>query len=252
MNQLGALVSFIVAFVVPSVAVAIYRTLSRPPRDLLETEARLVRDGVRSALRRDLLISELKGLQADLAGTASQELPPSDAARRVDGIERTYRTLEHAQRCDFQSVDVAAQVTRAANESNGSRSETRVVTNVDAPIKSWTEPDVLQLLLSSVIRDCEGRSATTVAISAKPAADHVAIRVVHDGALRSQAELTLIGEQQTTSGRLTLLGSNDIGLLTALHLADDLRGTLTVEEDSGRQVVVLQLPLAPTAMAARP
>ena len=252
LNRLGALVSFVVAFVVPSAAVAIYRALSRPPRDLLETEARLVRDEVRSALRRDLLIGELKGLQAHLAASSAGKLQPSDAARRVDDIERTYRTLEHAQRCDFQSVNVAAQIDRVANESNSSRTETRVVTNIDGPINSWTEPDVLQLLLSSIIRDCEGRSAKTLAVSAKHVADHVAIRVVHDGLLRSPAELTRISEQQTTSGRLSLLGSNDIGLLTALHLADDLRGSLTVEEESGRQVVVLQLPLAPSTVAASP
>ena len=241
--------SFTIAFVVPSVAVAIYRILSRPPRDLLETEARLVRDGVRSALRRDLILGELRDLKVTISDGAEPDLTPVAATQWVDDFERTFRTLDNAQRCDFQAVDVALVIRKAAADANRQRADIRVVTNVRGSTTSWSEPEVLRLLLSSLIRDCQGRSATTVAISAKDDAESTVIRVIHDGQLRSPAELTLISEQQTANGRLTMLANNDVGMLAALHLADDLRGKIVVEEEAGRQVTVLALPLVPATLA---
>ena len=144
---------------------------------------------------------------------------------------------------------MAQVIEKAADDANRQRADIRVVTNVRGSTTSWSEPEVLRLLLSSMIRDCQARSATTVAISAKDDAESTVVRVIHDGQLRSPAELTLIAEQQTASGRLTMHGNNDVGMLTALHLADDLRGTIVVEEEAGRQVMVLSLPLVPVTMA---
>ncbi|MEZ5341375.1 MAG: hypothetical protein R2706_07980 [Acidimicrobiales bacterium] len=249
LSRLGGLVSFMVAFVVPSVAIAIYRSVSRSPRDLLEAEARLVRDDVRSSLRHDLVLSQLSELRRQIAEAPSSGRPTISASKRLAEIERTFRSLEKAQVCDFQAVNIGDQITEAASTANATGHDLRVTVNVRDQVIGWSDPDVLELLLSSIIKDCSNRSATMVSIGASSEGDDVVIRIVHDGVLRSPVELSLVSEQRTIGDRLSLLRGSDLGLLTALHLADDIAGSLIVCEEAARQVMVVRLPLAAPAQA---
>ncbi len=253
LGRLSTLVSFLTAFVIPTLAIIIYRLLSAPQRELLEAEARVSRDVSVGEIRRSLLLNRLQLLYDE-----ASEQPPADGeppgrpdlAGRIDAIRRTVLTLERAQRCRFGPVSLG-EVAAKAIATAGQGLTSNAVGDTAAIVQS--DREVLELLLGSIIADCRQRQATTVDFETESDGDTILLRVRHDGLLRSPAECNTITTQATVSDRLALLAGPDVDIVTALHLAEDLQGRLDLKRTSHtEQVLTLRLPAEPLAAERRP
>ncbi len=239
LSQIGSLVNFLVAFVVPTAAFGIYRALTKPEAELLLTDAQLVRDTVLRALRRDLLLREVDDLGAVVAELPTPEhlgMRPTD---RVNALRRTILTLDSAHETTFSSVDLNAALHRATKRL----SEHHTVTiKSDDELEIWSDPDALDALLASVLSDCVAAGADRIGFSVAASEDFVTIRLAKNGAVRSPAEVRMLSKQGTVAERLTLLGGPDTSVVAALHLAEDLGGSLDLVEVGDQQSFVIDLP----------
>lgn len=239
LSQIGGLVNFLVAFVVPTAAFGIYRALTKPETELLMTDAQLVRDTVLRALRRDLLLREVDDLAAVVGELPTPEhlgLRPSD---RVAALRRTILTLDRANETTFASVDLHATLHRATTRL----SEKLTVTILcDDDVTIWSDHDALDALLASILSDCVVAGADRVGFSVAASDDAVTIRLAKNGAIRSGAQVRMLSKQGTVADRLSLLGGPDTSVVAALHLAEDLGGSLDLAEVGDQQSFVLKLP----------
>ncbi len=258
LGSLSTLVSFLTAFVIPTFAIGLFRLLSLPEREVLEAEARLTKNAVIDSLRQELLLGRLQAVQTRLEDD-DEPAPPEIIARDLSDIRRLVLTLERSQRCHFEHVDLAEALIPVSTDSiEGALGLIpRVyVTTHDAGV--WSDREVLLMLVEALIADCRMRGAelvrcevaTSSADSDLPIAEqHVELMITHDGALRSVSELTVLESQSTITDRLALLGGADTELAIARHLAEDLQGDLSIEEnDDALQAIRLRLPAsaAPT------
>ena len=239
LSQIGSLVNFLVAFVVPTAAFGIYRALTKPEAELLLTDAQLVRDTVLRALRRDLLLREVNDLGAVVAELPTPEhlgLTPID---RVDALRRTILTLDNAHETTFSAVDLRSALQRATT-----RLSERLTVSVacDDDVAIWSDPDALDALLASVLSDCVSAGADRIGFSVATSDEFVTIRLAKNGEIRSPAEIRMLSKQGTVAERISLLGGPDTSVVAALHLAEDLGGSLDLVEVGDQQTFVIELP----------
>ena len=240
LSQIGSLVNFLVAFVVPTAAFGIYRALTKPEAELLLTDAQLVRDAVLRALRRDLLLKEVDELESVIADLPTPEhlgLRPID---RVDALRRTILTLDRAHETTFESVELSNAL-RSATARLGENN--RVTITCDDDLMIWSDPDALETLLASILSDCVASGADRISFSVTPTDDVATIRIAKNGIIRSPAAVRMLSKQGTVHDRLSLLGGPDTSVVAALHLAEDLGGSLDLVEVGDQQSFVVELPL---------
>ena len=239
LSQIGSLVNFLVAFVVPTAAFGIYRALTKPEAELLLTDAQLVRDTVLRALRRDLLLREVDDLRAVVEELPTPEhvgLRPID---RIDALRRTILSIDGAHETTFSSVDLNAALRRATTRLG---EHLTVTITSDDDLAIWSDPDALDALLVSVLSDCVAAGADRIAFSVAATEDFVTIRLAKNGAIRSPAEVRMLSKQGTVAERISLLGGPDTSVVAALHLAEDLGGSLDLVEVGDQQSFVIDLP----------
>ena len=251
LGRLSSLVSFLTAFVIPSLALVIYRMLSVPARELLEAEARTSRDTALAEIRRAFLLNRLDQLQAMVNASANTDTDggdrdPSQAqcdpaviADRVEDVRRSILTMERSQRCAFGDVAVADVVAETA-KSVGARS--RLVHSGRTDAVAWTDAELFGMLLDSLVADGRQRGATQFEVVTDVDDEMVIVSVANDGAPRSPSECEIIVDQPTVTDRLALLGGPDVDLVAALHLAEDLQGSIEFAQAHGRQFISLRLP----------
>lgn len=238
LGRISTLTSFLTAFVIPTLAVVLYRLLSAPHRDVLEADARSTRDRTVSDLRRSVVMNRLTALQH-----AAERQSPS-LARKVADVQRTLLSLEHQQRCVFADVAVSPGIERIVADA---RAGNDVVLSASGRLDAmvWTDQNLLELLLDSIVADGVQRGAQRALFVVGTTDDRVTIEFHHDGSPRSPAECDVITGQATIMERMALLGGPDVDLVAALHLAGDLQGEIVIgPDDAGRQRLVLALPAA--------
>jgi hypothetical protein len=239
LSRLGTLVNFLVAFVVPTVAFGIYRALTRPETDLLLADAQSVKDSVLRLLRRDLLIREIDELETAVEELHAPETLGPTPRERVAALRATVLTLDRAHETSFSAVALNPAIHRVAARVDAG---TTITISCSDELEVWSDPDVLELLLTSIVADCQSSGADRIAFNCTTADCLVVIRVAKNGRLRSRSELKLLSKQGTIAGRITLLGGPDTVVVSALHLADDIHGSLDLVGVGEQQSFVLELP----------
>lgn len=240
LSRISTLISFLAAFVIPTLAVVLYRLLSAPQREVLVAEARSARDRTVAELRRSVVVTRLEALQR----LAAEESPA--LARQVDEVRRTLLSLEFQQRCVFAEVAVSSSLDRAMAAVSA---QLAVTVHGEEAAAVWSDTDLFDLVLRSLLSDACHRGARQADVMVAAADDRVTIEFRHDGAPRSPSECDVISGQATIVDRMSLLGGPDVDLVAALHLAGDLQGDVVLgPDDAGRQRLLLSLPaVAPIA-----
>ncbi|MFN8109209.1 MAG: hypothetical protein U0Y82_05085 [Thermoleophilia bacterium] len=186
--RLGALATFIVAFVVPACAVGIFVLLTHRTREDQEREfmgrGRTSR-GRRRARVVDAALTELR--RAITTGDARAGSAPEDLLSDLEalvgagraGMSRTLGSVD----LDELLADVAGATT----------TERTTVTARGGEHVAWCDPDALRQILVNLVREATSRGARTVEIMCAYRAPHVQVAVAHDGAALPQALAAALG-----------------------------------------------------------
>lgn len=173
--RLGAFASFIVAFVVPACAAAVYTMLTRRPRNEVERELDLAR---RAAVRARRL-SAVQGAVQELRAAVAADRPSTDPAALVEDLAALIAALEGSAARDFGDVQVAAVVDAVAQATIG---EGVVVTTRHHDERVWSDATALRHILGNLVGEARNRGARKLELITTTSRGAVQIAVVHDGA----------------------------------------------------------------------
>lgn len=245
LGQLSTLIGFLTAFVIPSLAIIIYRLLTAPRRELMEAEAITSRETAMAEIRRGVMFERMDTLRREAAAVVGSDHDRARLDRQFNNLRRTVLTLERTQHCVFSEVRLADVLPTVA--TMGTDGPVLSIPDLEQP-PVWSDAALLELLLASLLTDCEKRGATSVSVESEMLGGRLVVSVDHDGAKRSPGECSVFNAQATITDRLDLLRGPDVELVTAFRLAEDLQAQLVIEDDGADlQRLVLALPVADVA-----
>lgn len=254
--RLGALASFIAAFVVPCGIVFVYLTLTRRSRAGVEARIAHDRERVQADRRREATEAAIRSLRAAImeAGRAGTAVPMAP----LDDLTALLRAADGTTSLRFEAVPLgplleeiaAAPATEALEVSVRAAGET-----------AWADREALRHVVSDLVLEARAAGARRVTLVAGAHSDHAQISVLHDGApLPPGVAASLAGS------RSGLLDTSDEGprpstrLLAAVAVAAGMGGDLHATHEPGPAMMVripragVPVPAgpAPTAPAAAP
>ncbi|MEZ5280166.1 MAG: hypothetical protein R2770_06815 [Acidimicrobiales bacterium] len=188
LTDLGTLVGAIIAFLIPTVAVMIYRELTRPQREVLELEAALAKGHAQTLVRRKLV---------DRFVERARMRPESHLTAPIERFVAATEVVDGARAPDLQTLESgelssmlwrAGRVTGVEVEVSG---PTGIVTMTDGGVFF----DAVRLL----IRDLAGSGASLVFCEIIDLASAVELRLGHDGVRRTSTEAALALEPDSSN-----------------------------------------------------
>ena len=242
LGRLGGLASFVIAFVLPTVTVLVYRQITRRSRESVEIARLLALERGRSKRRRLLLARALAGLQAELARTEAAHGDARAAALRrlCWEVEALGTVISGTGQLGFGDVDLGAELEALASSLRDVGIDV-AVTATDCA--AWADPATLGAAVRNLVLEAECSGAQRIEIASFPSGEQAEIRIAHDGAPLTPALVAMVFEQTHDDERSAAeAGAAPIRLLAAQDLIEALGGWLAPDDGSGRPGYVLRLP----------
>lgn len=244
LGRLGGLASFVIAFVLPTIAVLVYRQVMRRSRESTELARSLALERGRSNRRRQLLARSLGELQAGLAHVeAAGEDARAPILRRLGWeVEALSTVITGAHRLAFADVELDGELVALAAELREAGIDVGVTA---AEGVAWADPTVLGAALRNLVLEAQSAGARRIELEARAGGEHVEVTVAHDGAELTPALVSLVFERSHDDERTAVeAGAAPICLLAAQDLIEAIEGSLAPATGPGRPAYVARLPRA--------
>lgn len=240
LGRLGSLLSFVVAFVIPTVGLFLYREITRPRRELEQLEAAALQSRGRNIVAKALSDDLMTLVSAERAETESD----AQLRRDIAGLAATLDVLhdQHVLEFELTSVDeLLARVSTIIDEQTSGvgllmlTGETTRKVNIDRPS--------VGVALDLFTIDAVERGATNIACHINELDGWVELAFSHDGVPRPASEMQRSVERSTVAERATVAaGSAGTAIAVVNDLVEASGGSLTLREEvSGGAKVILRL-----------
>lgn len=244
LGRLGGLASFVIAFVLPTVAVLVYRQITTRSREAVELATALAGERGRSKRRRELLVRRLSELRLQLeaveAHEAGERLP---AIRRLrTDLDALLTVLAGVDRLAFEEVDLASELSDVV-EAVRETGVDAVVDGADGIV--WADPAVLGAVLRNLAAEAQALGARRVQLEAVATGESIAIVLDHDGAPLPPDIASVVFDRATVDDRAAAEGREaPVRLLAAVESVEAMGGSITPEVRAERTAYVVRLPRA--------
>jgi hypothetical protein len=242
LGRLGGLASFVIAFVLPTVAVLVYRQITRRSRESIELATALARERGRGKRRQRLLAQTLARLHGELAGVEAVSTETRLAVVRRIGwhLEALLTVTAGTRQLAFAEVSLADELAALGDALPETGVDVHVTTAEGA---LWTDPAVLGTAVRNLVLEAQAAGAQRIDLAASVSGDHVEIRVAHDGAELAPVLAELVFDRKHDAERAAVeAGAAPIRLLAAQELIESLGGSLIPVSVSGRPAFVIRFP----------
>ncbi len=245
LGRLGTLISFVVAFVIPSVALFIYRELTRPQRDAREYEAVAVRSEVRALARRQLIDRAIARL--------GRHVQDPQLARELEELTATLNAIDGTHEVRFADVAldrVLDDLRTAVDETGSMPGSLRLSGDTTATLS--TDLSVVTTALTWIAFEAAEHGATTVTCDISSAAQFVNLRLRHDGIARSVALTERALNPTSLSDRLAVdSGRLDVALTVVKELVVSVGGSVVADDaDASVTGLIVSLPRSRSTVPA--
>jgi len=245
LGRLGGLASFVIAFVLPTVAVLVYRQVMRRSRESTELARSLALERGRSKRRQQLLAQSLTELQAAIAYVEEGDVGARAPMLRRLGwdVEALSAVMVGARKLTFDEVELGPGLAVVAAGLQEAGIDVRVTATQGA---AWADPAVLGAAIRCLVLEAQDAGARRIELEAAPVGgEYVEITVGHDGAELTPALASLVFERSGDGERTAVeAGAAPIRLLAAQDLIETMGGSLAHVTGTGRPAYVARLPLA--------
>ncbi len=235
-SSLGALATFVVAFLLPLCVVGIYMALTRHSKTDLHraiTSTRLTADRSRRGLVTRAALADVR------AAIVRPDAHPDDAVRRLDALGRLLAVLDDDIGQRFATVPLEPVVDQAAS----AYTQGGLAVRVDrADLDALTDPRALRELLASLLDDACDRGACTAEIAMVHGAQGPELWVSHDGTPADDALRRVVHAGQWDDAAV---GAR----ITAALLVGEALGVTMEIGPAPRAATVVRIPGRPAAPA---
>jgi hypothetical protein len=246
LGRLGGLASFVITFILPTIALLVYRQITRRSRESVELATALARERGRAARLRQLLGQSLSGLRRDVA-----ELSDAEGDARVPALTRLGWDVEAliavvagTRRLAFADVRLADLLGEVAESLRDAGTDVGVTAAADGV---WTDPSALGAAIRNLALEARDSGARRIRIDASVDGEDAEIRVGHDGAALMPAVASLVFERSRDVERAAVeAGAAPVRLLAAQELLEALGGSLGHVAGPGGPAFVALLPRTAT------
>ncbi len=245
LGRLGGLASFVIAFVLPTIAVLVYRQIMRRSRESIELARSLAVERGRGKRRQQLVARSLAGLQEEIAHV---EAIDADARgpflRRLEWeVDALSTVIAGTRKLAFVNVDLGGELATLAVALREAGIE---ISLTSAGGTAWTDPGVLGTAVRNLVLEAENSGARRIELRSSASAERVEITVSHDGAALAPRLAALVFDRAHDDERTAAeAGAAPIRLLAAQDLIEAIGGSLVRLADLGRPAYAVHLPRAP-------
>jgi len=242
LGRLGGLASFVIAFVLPTVTVLVYRQITRRSRESIEIARLLALERGRSQRRQLLLAGALIGLQAELERTEAAEGDARAAALRrlCWDVDALTTVITGTGPLGFGDLDLGAELEALASSLRDMGIDVGVTAADGA---AWADPATLGAAVRSLVLEAESSGAQRIELESFPREKDVELRIAHDGAALAPAVAALVFERTHDDERSAAeAGAAPLHLLAALDRIEAMGGSLGHDDGPGRPAYVVRLP----------
>ena len=242
LGRLGGLASFVIAFVLPTVALLAYRQMTRRTRDSVELAAALTRERGRGTRRRQLLALSLTDLKKELANVEAFDADARlTAVRRLGwNVDALATVVSGTGTLAFADVDLSRELRRLAAALREAEVEVTVAGTWGT---AWTDPHVFGAAVRNLVLEAEDSGARRIEIESSTSGEHAEIRIAHDGAGLSPALASRVFERSSDDERSAVeAGGVPIRLLAAQEAIEAMTGSLAHLTGLGRPKFIIRLP----------
>ncbi len=252
LGRLGALATFIIAFFVPTVAMFVYRQVTRRQRETIELARLLSEARTGMEWRTDLVQAA-----ADLAHQETSTLPAStitSAVRsRLRDLEFLVAATSFGHTYTFEQLKVA-ELRRDLQEAWPAM----VTVAGDGADVMWGDRSAVLLLCHDVIRNAAHRGAERVLVSGGTDPDGAWLAITDNGRPLDESAVAAIldtpslidASDERRNQRLD--ADTSIALILGRMVAPALGGSFWCDSVGSNTRFTLRLPLAPTKRSAAP
>jgi hypothetical protein len=241
LGRLGGLASFVIAFILPTIGVLVYRQITRRSKESIELATTLAKERGQMKRRQQLLAQSLSQLRKELtgveAGAPEDRLP---LVRRLGwNVDAIGTVVAGTHQLAFADVDVAAELKVLAE---GLRTAGIYVNVFTAEGCTWTDPAALGAAVRNLALEAQDSGARRIELEAALRGGHVEIRITHDGAALTPALASLVFDRSHDDERTAVeAGAAPIRLLAAQELIEVIGGSLLPLAELGRPAYVIRL-----------
>jgi len=244
LGRLGGLASFVIAFVLPTLAVLVYRQIMRRSRESIELARSLAVERGRAKRRQHLLAQSLARLEGEIVNIEATDGDARAPLLRRLGweVDAVGTVIAGTRKLAFSNVDLFEQLTALAATLRDAGLEVGV-TSADGT--AWTDPAVLGAAVRNLVLEAENAGARRIELGSSTNADRVEITVAHDGAALAPDLASLVFDRAHEDERTAVeAGAAPIRLLAAQNLIEAMGGSLAPVVFLGRPAYVAHLPRA--------
>ena len=225
LGRLGGLASFVITFVLPTIAVLVYRQLTRQSRESAELSVTLARERGRSARLQRLLAGALEELRRDVSTLEQGGSAAGPAVSKLTwDVDALATVVSGARQLSFAEVQLEDELGAVAGSLHDAGVAVDVRTDAGAV---WTDATVLATATRLLALEARAAGAQRIRLDAVATADHFDIRVAHDGAPLPPGVASLLFDRSSDDQRAAVeAGAVPVRLLAAQMLLEALGGSL--------------------------
>jgi len=242
LGRLGGLASFVIAFVLPTVTVIVYRQITQRSRETVALARSLAVERGRARRQRQLLARALGEIQAEFAqASAAEGSARASGLRRLGwDIEALSIVLTGAPHLAFADVRVGSALDAVASSLHESGFDGTLAT-ADGAV--WADGAALTAAVRNLALEAESAGSRRTVLSAVERDTEVEIVVAHDGAALTPEVSALVFDRAHDDERSAVeAGAAPLRLLAALELIEAMGGTLSDRTGSSGPEFVVRLP----------
>jgi len=242
LGRLGGLASFVIAFVLPTVTVLVYRQVTRRSRESVEIARSLALAQGRARRRQELLNRSLATIQDDF-GTIEAADPDTRLAvvRRIGwDLDALKTVISGAGQLAFAATDLGQELQAVAASLRGEGARVSVSS---AEGVAWADGPALETAVRYLVLEAEDMGARDAELGSSTRDGFVEIRVAHDGRALTPAVAALVFERAHDSERASVeAGAAPMRLLAAQELLEAMGGSLAHDLTDNRPAFLARLP----------
>lgn len=249
LGRLGSLLSFVVAFVIPTVALFLYRELTRPRREAEALKADALESRSRNIVARALSDDLMRVATSENADTETDR----ELSRDIAALDATLDVLHDHYDLEFEPTRIDRMLDRVADlideQTSGvgllmKSGETSRKVNVDEAC--------IGVALDWLTIDAIERGATNMTCQVADTDRTVDLTFTHDGVPRPVGDMQRSIDRATVAERATVAaGTSGTAIAVVADLVRASGGSLHLREEvSGGAKVILSLPALVTSLEA--
>ncbi|MCP4962681.1 MAG: hypothetical protein GY925_25855 [Actinomycetia bacterium] len=242
-GRLGTLLSFVVAFVIPTVALFVYTELTRPRRDLETLEATARESRGRNTVVRALSTDLMSNAVAEGAATDIDV----DLRRDIASLSATLDVLHRQHDLRFEPTTIDDFLTEIAQTiSDHTRGVGLLMCTGEASTKVNVDRSAVGIALDWLTIDAIECGATNIECHVRDVVGGIEVTLTQDGVPRRASEVQLAIDRVSVPDRLTVgAGGASTAIAVACELIRASGGSLGVKQDvSGGAKLIIFLPAA--------